>query len=473
MSVQLSSTVLPTGPNIPGWLQNILFSLSPYEFVHRFNHQFGDVFTLRLAGMGDTVMFSSPTAIKQIFALGGDGLHNGNDVVRYLLHEKSVVFLEADIHQTARKIMTPPLHGQYLKSYSPQFLASAQHVTATWTEGESINLHAAFQQITFQALLTAAVGDVDHQLYDQLVSSLIAFVNGQLKNDMFFASALLGSRLYDMIRSRTDANKQRLAAGKAPRRRGLFAARTANLARAEHYLEGIVKSRRERGTLGADILSRLLQAQHADQEHITDDFIVQQLLTILIAGHDTTSLALSWIVFQVLERPQVLAKILHELDSVMGGTFNITKTDDLTYLQLVVQESMRFTPIASFVPRRLEYDTEIDGVQIPAGVTIAANIIGAHARVATWQDPENFRPERFLEANATAWEFLPFGGGLRRCLGATFAMSEIQIVLAYLFHHWRFELEGGYKARPSVHGFLIGPARSLQCRISKVAIAVK
>lgn len=467
MAVQLVGNHLPDGPNIPGWLQNILFSVRPYTFIRRNNQRFGDVFTIRLAGMGNTLMFSSPTAIKQIFALGADGMHNGNDVVRYLLHEKSVVFLEEDIHQVARRTMTPPLNGSYLRSYSPRFFDSAQRITATWTDGELINLHEAFQKITFQALLDAAIGETENRLNDQLLSSLISFVNGQLKNEMFLASALFGSRLYDMIRSRTDDNKRRLASGKEARQWGLFAKRTANLALAEHFLENIVKTRRASSADGTDILSRLIQAQNADPATITDDFIVQQLLTILIAGHDTTSLALSWLVFQVLEHPPVLEKILDELDCVMGDTFDFTKTNDLTYLEMVIQESMRLTPVASFVPRRLDYDAEIDGVHVPAGVTIAANIVGAHDRIATWHDPENFRPERFATADVTSWEFLPFGGGLRRCLGAAFAMSEIRIVLAYLFQHWKLELQPGYRAKPSVHGFLIGPARSLTCRISR------
>src|SRR5258708_33300918 len=236
MTVQLSENHLPLGPKTPGWLQNILFSVAPYEFVRRNNRRFGDVFTVRLAGMGDTIMFSAPNAIKQIFALGGDGMHNGNDVVRYLLNEKSVVFLEDEIHQVARKTMTPLLHGKFLRTYTPRFIASAQSVTATWADGELIDLHEAFQRITFQALLDAAIGETENQANDLLLSSLIGFVNGQLKNDMFFASVLFGSRLYNILRSRTDHNKRRLAAGKEPQKWGLFAKRTANLAYAEHFL---------------------------------------------------------------------------------------------------------------------------------------------------------------------------------------------------------------------------------------------
>lgn len=462
----LPAATLPVGPAIPGWLQTLLFSLSPYDFIRKNNRQFGDVFTVQLAGMGNIIMFSTPQAVKEIFALSTHGLHNGNDVVRYLLHEKSVVFLENDAHQVARKTMTPPLNSTALQAYAPQFLKSAQAVTAAWSDGESINLYKAFQEITFEALLEAAIGESETAQNDKLRAALIDFVNGQLSNEMFFASVLFGSRLYDIVRKRTDANKQRLASGEDVLKWGLFAGRTANLAYAEQALEKIVKERRERGVAGTDILSRLLQAQHANETLVSDEFIVQQLLTILIAGHDTTALALSWAMSQVLQNPDILARIGAELDAVMGREFDLGQVHQLVYLQAVLQESLRITPGAAFVPRRLDHEVMIDGVLVPAGTTIAANIIGSHSRSATWKDPESFRPERFLEQDASSWTFLPFGGGLRRCLGAAFAMSEMQIVFAYLLHQWRFQGTSG-NPRPSVHGFLIGPARALKAKVFK------
>lgn len=453
------SAALPAGPSIPGWLQTMEFSRRPYEFVRGCSRRFGDTYTLKIAGMGDTVMFSSPEAVRAVFALPGDGMHNGNDVVRYLLNERSVVFLEGKLHQRARQVLSAPLNGSALHSYAPSFLDAARRVSNTWKDGQRINLHHAFQQITFDALMQATFGETQSEEYSELRKELLSFVNGQLTNGMFFASVLLGSRLYDLLRGRADLAKQALNAGQTVNRFGIFAKRAANLARVEYLLEKLVAERRaQTDNEGTDALSRMLQAGDIPKHDI-----VQQLLTILIAGHDTTSLALSWVMYQVLQRPAVLQRLIAELkEAQTPAGLDPQVVDKLPQLGAVINESLRVTPGAAFVPRRLDKDVEISGVRVPAGTCIAVNVIGAHSRSATWGDPEAFRPERFLDQASTAWTFFPFGGGIRRCLGAAFAVTEMRLVFAHLLSTWDFTLASGYKARPAVHGFLIGPARSLQ-----------
>jgi len=459
---------LPQGPKLPGWMQTIEFSRRPYDFVRECSKQFGDIYTLNIAGMGNTVMFSSPEAVRAIFALPGDGMHNGNDVVRYLLNERSVVFLEGRPHHKTRQVLSMPLNGKALHSYAPRFLESAQRISNTWKEGQQINLHHAFQEITFDALMQAAFGEAQLESYGELRKELIAFVNGQLTNTMFFASVLLGSRLYDLIRTSADRAKQNLKTGKTTQAFGLFAKRAINLARVEYLLEKMVAERRAQTQRGTDALSRMLEAGD-----ISEHDIVQQLITILVAGHDTTSLALSWIMFQVLQRPEVLNRLLDELQTVQSvDGLDASAVDKLPWLGAVINESLRVTPGAAFVPRRLDQDVEISGVAVPAGTCIAANVIGAHSRNETWKDAELFRPERFLEQDPTAWTFLPFGGGIRRCLGAAFAMTEMRLIFAHLLNNWTFTNVPSYKAKPAVHGFLIGPAKSLQVIANKKAAAL-
>src|SRR5260221_667540 len=225
------ASTLPLGPSLPGWMQTIEFSRRPYDFVRECSKQFGDIYTLNIAGLGNTVMFSSPEAVRAIFALPGDGMHNGNDVVRYLLNERSVVFLEGQPHHKTRQVLSTPLNGKALRSYTPRFLESAQRISNTWKEGQQINLHHAFQEITFDA------------------------------------------------------------------------------------------------------------------------------------GHDTTSLALSWIMFQVLQRPEVLNRLLDELQTVQSvDGLDASAVDKLPWLGAVLNESLRVTPGAAFVPRRLDQDVEISGV---------------------------------------------------------------------------------------------------------------
>src|SRR5260221_9316895 len=150
---------LPQGPKLPGWAQTIEFSRHPYDFLRECSNRFGDTYTLNIAGMGDIVMFSSPEAVRAIFALPGDGMHNGNDVVRYLLNERSVVFLEGKPHHKTRQVLSTPLNGKALHSYAPRFLESAQRISNTWKDGQQINLHHTFQEITFDALMQATFGE--------------------------------------------------------------------------------------------------------------------------------------------------------------------------------------------------------------------------------------------------------------------------------------------------------------------------
>lgn len=454
---------LPKGPSLPGWLQTIEFSRRPYDFMRECSKQFGDTYTLNIAGMGSTVMFSSPEAIRAIFALPGDGMHNGNDVVRYLLNERSVVFLEGKTHHKTRQVLSAPLNGKALHSYSPHFLGSAQRISSTWKDGQQIDLHHAFQEITFDALMQAAFGEAQLESYGELRKELIAFVNGQLTNTMFFASVLLGSRLYDIIRASADQAKENLKNGTSPQAFGLFAKRAINLAKVEYLLEKMVAKRRAQTDFGTDALSRMLEAGD-----ISEHDMVQQLITILVAGHDTTSLALSWVMFQVLQRPEVLNRLLDELQTVQTPDgLDAAAVDKLPWLGAVIHESLRVTPGAAFVPRRLDEDVVINGVHVSAGTAIAANVIGAHSRPETWDAADFFRPERFLDHTPTAWTFLPFGGGIRRCLGAAFAMTEMRLVFAHLISNWNFSNLPGYQARPAVHGFLIGPAKSLHVIVNK------
>ena len=448
---------------MPGWLQTIEFSRRPYDFVRQCSAHFGDTYTLNIAGMGNTVMFSSPEAVRAIFALPGDGMHNGNDVVRYLLNERSVVFLEGKPHHQARQVLSTPLNGKALHSYAPNFLKSAHRISNTWTDGQRVNIHHAFQQITFDALMQATFGATQLEGYGELRSELLEFVNGHLTNTMFFASILLGSRLYNLIRNQADDVKQELREGHTSKHFGLFASRATNLARVEYLLEKLVAERRAQSNEDSDALSRMLKAGDMSEHDI-----VQQLLTLLIAGHDTTSLALSWIMFQVLQRPDIHQRLMDELKVAQTPAgLDPQVVAELPWLGAVINESLRVTPGAAFVPRRLDQAVEIAGVSVPAGVGIAANVIGAHSRHATWGDPENFRPERFLEQAPSAWNFLPFGGGIRRCLGAAFAVSEMRLVFAHLLSEWKYTLIPGYQAQPAVHGFLIGPARSLEVYVHK------
>lgn len=454
------------GPSAPGWVQTMRFARSPFEYVRACARRYGDAFTMRMAGMGDVAMFAAPAAVREIFGLPADSMRNGNDVVRYLLHERSVIFLEGEEHRAARKLLTPPFHGARLAGAAPLFLESTRRACEAWSDGDTVNLHRAFQHATFEALLSSIFGEAEIPGFDRLRSELLDYVNGQLTNGMFLASVAFGPRLYEMLRARTARARASLERGAGPPRLGLFARRGSNLAAVETALELLIRDRKAgaRGRPdGGDALGRML-----DSGAMSDDDVARQVLTLLVAGHDTTSLALSWLTIHVLERPDVRARLLDELRGARAADgLDPTVVAELPYLGAVVAESLRHAPIASFVPRRMERDAVIAGVEIPAGSCVAANILAAHARPESWGDPEVFRPERFLEGEPVAGSFIPFGGGVRRCLGAAFATAEMRFVLAALLSEWEMEIAPGYRARPAVHGFLIGPAKPLRVRVRR------
>lgn len=453
-------TSLPAGPRAPGWAQTSAFGAAPYGFFRQLSRRYGDTVTLRLAGMGDIVAFSAPQDVKQIFALPSEGMKNGNDPVRYLLDPRSVVFLEGDDHKIARRTLAPPFSGRALRTYSPRFVDVADAVADEWSDGETVRLGDAFQRITFQALIEATLGDAAQHAPDALQDELLRFVRGQLSNGMFFAAVAFGDPLYHAIRSRADRAKPKVERGERLVAAHPIAARAYNLARVETWLARLVRLRRAAPSQGSDALSRLVA-----KTDFSDHDIVQQLLTLLIAGHDTTSLALSWTFFQILERPRLLTRLVAEVDDAEA-----LSEEHLPLTLATVNESLRFTPGATLAPRRLDRDVEIGGVRVPAGACLAANILGAHFRVDTWHDPHAFRPERFLEAQIDPNTFFPFGAGIRRCLGAAFAIREMTLVTARLLQRCTFE--PARRTPPaSVHGFLIGPALQPAVRVRARASA--
>ena len=437
------------------------FGLAPYHYLRHCHERYGDVHRLQLAGMGEMVLYSAPEDVQRIFSLRSHEYENGNDPVRYLLDPRSVIFLEGEAHRRARRALTKPFSGRALRSYAPRFVDAARRVGGEWRAGQIVDLTHAFQQVTFDALMGATLGMSAADCPSALRSELLRFVSGQLSSTMFFASAVMGPTLYRRLRKLTDAAKIRLEAGETLTAWGPIARRAHNLARVEVWLGELVRERRAAGTDGPDALSRLL----AEGDAFADVDVVQQLLTLLIAGHDTTSLALSWVASQLMARPALLTDVVAEADACAEPERAATAAAALPLMHTVVQESLRFTPGAAVAPRRLLHDTEIAGTTIPAGTIVAANVVGAHSRADTWGDPDTFRPDRFRGATPAAGTFFPFGGGLRRCLGASFAATEMPLVLAVLLKQWRLIPVTSRTPIPAVHGFLIGPAAHIRATV--------
>ncbi len=459
---------LAPGLPIPAALQTLAFAGHPYRFLRALGERYGDTCAFDLLGEGTIVLFSAPEAVKETFRLPPAELRSANETVSYLLDPRSVIFLEGEEHHTHRRLMSPPFEGRALEGYAPAILRALDAATRDVRDGAELALAPVLQRATFDALLGAILGLEPAPRWEPLREELLAFVNGQLTAPMFFAALVAGSRLRGRLERGAAEAKARLRRGEGAPRVAAFARRSANLARVELLLEELVAERRRAPTSGGDVLSRF--AAHCGPTQVSDRDVVQELLTLLIAGHDTTSLALSWAIVRCLQRPEVIDRLRDELrPAVTPDGVDPAAVGQCAYLDAVVTESLRLDPVAAFAPRRSTRDLTIGGTRLPAGTRFAANVIGAHHRVETWGDPLAFRPERFLGAGPSPTVFLPFGGGYRRCVGAAFARYEMGLVLARLFTGFSLALPRGYRATPSVHGFLIGPRWPVRVRASRRA----
>jgi cytochrome P450 len=211
-----------------------------------------------------------------------------------------------------------------------------------------------------------------------------------------------------------------------------------------------------------DILSLLVAARDEDGRPMTDDELLDEMFTLLMAGHETTATSLAWVFWHLGRHPAVVDRLRAELERVVGaGPLEAGHLSQLEYLDAVIKESMRLTPVATLVARKLHEPARIGGMALPAGTTVAANIYLAHRRPDVWREPERFDPDRFVGFRPSPNTFFPFGGGVRRCLGAAMATYEIKTVLAEVLARVDLAIAPGYRMRPMLRAVTIAPSRGM------------
>jgi cytochrome P450 len=224
-----------------------------------------------------------------------------------------------------------------------------------------------------------------------------------------------------------------------------------------------IARRRAEGTAGrTDILSMLVDARDEDGAPMDDQELLDEMLTLLMAGHETTATSLAWVFYHVLSHDKVLETLRSELRTVVGeGALEPDHVGKLTYLDLVIKESARLTPVATNVLRILKRPMRIGGLELPAGVAVSAGIHATQHRPDLWPEPERFLPERFRTSRPSPYTFFPFGGGIRRCIGAAFATYEMKVVLAIVLGRAALRIAPGYRMRPVLRAVTIGPSRGM------------
>ena len=391
--------MLPPGPRFPVPVQTLGWITRPGPFMERCRDRYGDAFTLRLQNEDTWVMLSDPAAVKQVFTGDPKLLHAGEaaGILRPILGPNSVLLLDERAHMTQRKLLLPPFHGERMKAYGELMTGVAEAEIASWPAGEVIPTRPAMQRITLEIVMRAIFGVSDGGGLERMRDALRA-----------------------MLDWTTDPSRLVFLVAAGPKHMGRLPAFRRVMGALDELLAEEVARRRTVPDLAErdDVLSMLLQARHEDDgSPMTDPELRDELLTLLAAGHETTATALSWALERLARHPVAWARL---------------REDDEAYVDAVIKETLRLRPVIPAVLRRLKAPMEIGGFDLPAGVSAVPCIYLLHRRPDLYPDPLAFRPERFLERPAGTYTWIPFGGGVRRCLGASFAQFEMATVLRVL-----------------------------------------
>jgi cytochrome P450 family 135 len=410
-STAIDMRALPPGPGGPNALVAARFLLRGPRFLEQCRDRYGHVFTIRLNTGRTVVVAGDPGIAKEVFTGSPDDLHAGagNVVLKPLLGSRSVLLLDGPEHLRQRRLMLPPFHGERMRAYGEVMSEVAERHVGAWPVGTSFAVHPSMQAITLEIILRTVFGVEDPARIAQFGAPLQRLLN----------STDHPARLLALQFTRSEGARPRSPWG---RLYGLMEP-------ADAMIHEEIAARRAEREHGDDILSLLLAARDEDGNALTDEELRDELMTLVVAGHETTATGLAWALERLVRHPEVLARLREE--QADGGS---------DYLDAVIKETLRLRPVVPGVIRRLQRPLTIGGMDLPAGVHIAPSIYLIHRRPDVYPDPEAFRPERFLGDDVPGtYEWLPFGGGIRRCLGASFALYEMRTVLGTILRRATLE----------------------------------
>jgi cytochrome P450 family 110 len=437
-------------PKTPLLLQVARWILDPVGYLKTNFKRYGDIFNARVLwdGTGGLTLVNEPKAIQYMlthdtgktFTAPGEV----NKLLEPMLGRQNLIMLSGDQHKSRRQLVMPPFHGEYLKSYGQIIQQITQDEIAQWHTNETINVRGAMQKITMRVILQVVFGLNEGDRYQQLENLIAQRLD---MTDTPLASAVIFLPwLQKDWGSRSPGGRLRK-----------LGERIDQLLFAE-----IQERRAHQDPERIDILSLLLAAQDEEGHGLSNQDLRDELMTLLTAGHETTATALTWAMYWVHSLPAVKEKLLAELDTVSERT-DPSQFLQLPYLSAVCNETLRIHPVAMLTfPRRVEEPMELCGHQLESGTMLMGCIYLLHQREDLYPEPEKFRPERFLERQFTPYEFMPFGGGVRRCVGAALAQYELKIALATILTQVDLNLVNQRPVRPGRRGVTLGPTTPVQ-----------
>ncbi len=429
-------TELPPGPRRSALLQTIGAWARPTASMDRNRARYGKRFTIRLLGQPPFVVLSDPDDIKELFMAPPDVLHPGEgaSLLEPIVGPNSVILLDEGPHLKQRKLMLPAFHGERMQDLAGLMVELAEREVDSWPLDQTIELHPRLQGLTLEIVLRAVFGLEQGAQLDalrELLTELLAF---------------------------TESPVSFVPIPKWMAGRGPVGRLERTRAQADELIFALIEERQREGSGGADVLTLLLAAEHDDGSPMSPMELRDELMTALVAGHETTASQLAWAFAELARKPAVQGRLVEEIHN---------EDSDEQYLTATINEIMRRRPVLpNAEPRLVKQPIEIGGVSYPPGVILTANAHLLHHDPEIYPDPYAFRPERFLESQSGrapgTYTWTPFGGGRRRCLGASFALLEMKLVLRAVLQ--RCELHPAGK-RPEVarrRGITISPSRGAQ-----------
>jgi cytochrome P450 family 110 len=437
---------LPQGPQAPSLIQRIQFILSPMSLMDDCTKRYGDIYVLQLNQ--PVVFVSNPQALQQILTSDTkeyEAPSDWNTPFEPMLGKHSVITLSGEAHRRQRQLMMPPFHGDRMKTYGQVISKVTEEVIERLKVGQPFSVRDAMQAITLRVIMQAVFG-----LYEGARAQELEQLLG-IMLDEGGRSPWRAVQLYFPILQK-DFGPQS-SWGKFLRRRK----------RVHQLLNEEIQERREKpDSSRIDVLSLLMEARDEVDQPMTDEELRDELMTLLTAGHETTATALTWALYWIHKLPPVREKLFAELDS-LGENSDASTVFKLPYLNAVCSETLRIYPVGMLTfPRVVRTPVSLCGYELEPGIIVLGSIYSTHQREDLYPQHNQFKPERFLERQFSPYEFLPFGGGVRRCLGMAFAQFEMKVVLAKILQSVDLGLIDNGDVRPKRRGLVTGPNRPIK-----------
>ena len=418
---------LPPGPRAPGVAQNLAWFYRPIQFIEHCRKRYGRTFTIRLGPERNVVVIAEPELARAVIAGSPDVYRAGdaNGILRPVVGPGSLLVLDGDKHMRHRRILLPAFGAAHATGFAQQVEAIAMERLRGWKPGENLALQAEMEAISFEAIMRIALASEPPERLDRfrgLVPDMMRRCASPFTILPYFRRELGGITPYARLRRVLDQLDELF-----------FAA---------------IRERRAGAEDGRDALSLLAAATDENGEPLPESEIRDELLTLIMAGYETTTSALAWSFERLLRSPAVLEHLLEQLER-----------GDETYLEAVVMEALRLRPVVPVVARKVSREVSLGQHTVPAGTVLMVSIYLLHRDPLLFEDPEEFRPERFLEFEHEGGAWVPFGGGVRRCLGASFAQLEMRVVLRTVLSNARLRAPDRVAEPVARRRFTFAPGR--------------